>query len=92
MQIECESCGGTGLYCGFAEPKGVAVVCLECDGTGATKGKPSNFTKPFKKRKRRSGIKTVRLSCGTFLATGVGPAGGSVTYEEFWDGKMPGLQ
>ena len=31
---QCQSCKGTGLYIGFAESKGSAVVCHTCDGTG----------------------------------------------------------
>lgn len=82
----CESgCAGTGVYSGFAEPKGVAVVCFACDGTGREK---ISYT-PFTARKVTRGIKTVRTSQGTFIATGVGPIGGSVTYKEFLAGKFP---
>lgn len=31
---ECESCGGTGIYVGFAERDGSAVVCYRCRGEG----------------------------------------------------------
>jgi hypothetical protein len=85
IEIECPSCQGTGVYRGFAEPQGVAVVCLHCEGTG----KETITYKPFTGRKRRDGIHTVRLSAGTLLVTGVGPRGGSVTYEEFLAGKVP---
>lgn len=85
IEIECQSCGGTGLYSGFAEPKGVAVVCVTCAGTGK-----STFTyEPFERRKGREGIHTVRLSRGSFIATGVGPTGGSISYEAFQNGKFP---
>jgi hypothetical protein len=30
----CKSCDGTGLYIGFAEKEGCAVVCYHCKGTG----------------------------------------------------------
>lgn len=30
----CKSCDGTGLYIGFAENDGAAVVCNNCKGTG----------------------------------------------------------
>lgn len=85
IEMECPSCRGTGVYSGLAEPSGVAVVCIHCEGTGCGK---IVYT-PFTGRKRRQGIHTVRLSAGTFLATGVGPRGGSVTYEEFLAGKVP---
>lgn len=86
VEAECDSCDGTGVYSGFAEPKGVAVVCLGCEGTGCRILR----YKPFKHRRRRKGIKTVRLSRGTFILTGVGPTGNSISYEEFWKGKFPG--
>lgn len=85
VQAKCTSCEGTGIYCGFAEPKGVGVVCLSCDGSGC---KTIEY-EPFNGRVRRNTVHTVRQSRGTFIATGVGPAGGSVTYEEFWNGKRP---
>lgn len=34
VKAECSACGGSDLYVGFAEPKGAAVVCVKCDGTG----------------------------------------------------------
>lgn len=94
FDCECRSCGATGLYCGFAEPRGVAVVCLECNGRGGIEytfewKREDIYATRFKSRKPRTGIHTVRRSAGSFLATGVGPTGGSVTYEEFCAGKMP---
>lgn len=86
VKAECRPCGGTGIYRGVAEPPGVGVVCLDCKGTGC---KEITFT-PFTERKRREGIKTVQLSRGGLLATGVGPVGGAVTYEQFLCGVMPG--
>lgn len=85
IKVECEACGGTGLYAGFAEPKGTAVVCLECNGTGCIK---IDFT-PFTRRKGIKGIQNVSLSRGSFIGTGVGPTGGCITYQEFQQGKMP---
>ena len=85
VNTECKDCGGTGLYSGFAEGKGVAVVCLGCKGTGCA----SLTYTPFVRRKGRRDIKTVRCSRGSFIGTGVGPTGGSVTYAEFTKGKMP---
>ena len=31
---ECKACKGTGLYIGFAEKEGAAIVCNRCKGTG----------------------------------------------------------
>ena len=85
IKIECSSCSGTGLYRGFAEPPGVAVICLNCNGTGS-----SEFAyTPFSGRKTRHDIKTVQRSRGSFIATGVGPGGNSITYQEFLQGKSP---
>jgi hypothetical protein len=83
VRTKCGSCGGTGLYRGFAEPAGVA--CLNCEGTGCR----TIDYEPFTARVDRTDVATVRLSRGTFIGTGVGPAGGSVTYDEFRRGKVP---
>ena len=85
VQAECGSCGGTGVYCGFAEPKGTGVVCMNCDGSGCQK---IEYT-PFVSRKRRDGVKRVCRSRGSLLVTGVGPTGNGVAYEDFLRGKMP---
>lgn len=85
IDIECRSCNGTGLYVGFAEPKGIAVVCVACKGGGCER---LTYT-PFTARKPRTGITTVRRSAGTLIVTGVGPTGGSIPYEEFAKGKLP---
>ena len=80
----CAACEGTGLYRGMAEPEGVAVVCLRCEGTGCQEIR----YEPFVARKKRRGIRRVQRSRGTSIL-GCGPVGGSVSYEEFWDGFMP---
>ena len=85
VKAQCCSCNGTGLYCGFCEPKGVAVVCCTCAGTGC---ETIRYT-PFTKRRDKRGVKTVRVSRGTFIVTGVGPCGSSVTYAEFQKGIKP---
>lgn len=79
IKRQCPDCSGTGLYCGFAEPKGTAVVCMGC------KGKGWNYItyKEFTHRKMKSGVHTVQLSRGTFIVTGVGPVGDKMTYEQF---------
>ena len=86
VEVQCRDCHGTGLYSGFCEGSGVAVVCLVCGGTGC---ETIPYT-PFTERKPKKGIKTVRRSGGTFLATGVGPTGKPISYKEFAKGKMPG--
>ena len=84
VESECESCDGTGLYCGMAEPKGTAVVCLSCNGTGC---RTIHYT-PFSRRKEKRGVHTVSLSRGSFILN-CGPGGKPVSYEEFQSGKMP---
>ena len=85
VKAECTDCGGTGLYSGMCEPSGVAVVCIRCKGTGC---EIIHYV-PFVKRKPKKEISTVRCSRGSFIASGVGPYGGVVSYEEFCKGKMP---
>lgn len=86
IKVECKDCGATGLYTGFAEPKGTAVVCLTCGGSGCQEFQ----FKPFVKRREKHGIKTICRSNGSFIGTGVGPVPGcSITYQEFQQGKMP---
>ena len=84
VKTQCRSCRGTGLYRGMAEPKGVAVLCLNCGGTGCSE---IEYT-PFTERQRRDDVATVRLSRGSFILS-CGPVGSSVTYAEFLSGTMP---
>lgn len=88
MMVRCTTCKGSGVYRSFAGPKGVGVVCNRCFGSGATKLEYI----PFTGRKLRDDVETVRLSNGSFIGTGVGPTGGSVTYQEFLARKIPSEQ
>lgn len=82
------------MYRGFAEPEGVAVVCLYCKGKGyleledndprITSGVHTLFTS----RKPKNGIKYVRQSRGSFVLS-CGPTGRTITYESFSQGEMP---
>lgn len=85
VHTECGSCDGTGLYRGFAEPKGTAVVCIECGGSGC---KEMTY-KPFTTRKYCEGVRTVSRSRGTLIGTGVGKVGNSITYDAFQRGQLP---
>lgn len=82
--IECGSCDGTGLYRGMAEGPGDAVVCLRCNGSGHQLYE----YKQFDGRKRRTDVKRVFASKGSFILS-CGPVGSPITYEEFENGKMP---
>lgn len=57
IECACESCGATGLYVGYAERNGAAVVCHTCDGTGKVTRKIE--WDEFDGRKTRRGIKRV---------------------------------
>lgn len=83
IKTVCSACGGTGLYEGFCEEKGHPVICLRCNGTGCEEIR----YEPFLKRRKRKGVKGVRMSRGTFIATGVGPVGAEISYQEFLEGK-----
>lgn len=85
VETECSSCQGTGIYRGFAEPQGVGVLCLNCDGSGC---RTMEYT-PFTGLKKRNDVRTVQRSRGSLIFAGVGPTGSSITYEEFLRGKKP---
>ena len=85
VKIECRDCGANGLYQGFAEPEGHAVICITCGGTGCEK----ISYRPFERRKGKKGIHTVSRSRGSFIGAGVGAVGASISYFEFEAGKMP---
>jgi hypothetical protein len=54
---ECPACKGTGLYVGFAEGQGCAVVCSRCKGTG--EGRIKIEWNPFRGRALRDGVERV---------------------------------
>lgn len=69
IQAQCDSCGGTGLYSGFAEPEGTAVICRGCNGTGA---RIITFI-PYEGRKRTRKIQRVMGDGGLW----------TISYKEF---------
>ena len=84
VKAVCKACDGTGLYSGMCEGEGHAVVCLGCDGTGCEE---ITYT-PFETRRITKTIRTVSLSKGRFILTGVGSKGEKVSYQEFLAGKL----
>ena len=79
IQVQCSSCGGTGLYSGFAEPEGTAVICHGCSGTGAT----TLTYKEYTGRKRTRKIQRVMGDGGMWFArTGKEK---TISYQEFLD-------
>jgi hypothetical protein len=60
--VECQACKGTGLYKGFAERGGAAVVCHNCKGTGEV-----TFTYQYEEFTGRKDIDNVtRVFQGSF--------------------------
>lgn len=57
VDAQCRACKGTGLYVGFAEGDGAAVVCHTCKGTGLEK--ISVKYTPFSGRQVREGVRRV---------------------------------
>lgn len=80
VKAECDSCGGTGVYCGFAE-RGVGVVCSSCRGTGESLIK----YKPFAGRHKTNKAPIVfQRNMGRVL----GPESkGGLPYKDWFDGK-----
>lgn len=58
IKHECSVCHGTGLYSGYAERNGAAVVCQRCDG----KGWEESVFAPFTGRKPKAGVTRVFLT------------------------------
>jgi len=84
VKAACASCGATGLYCGMCEPVGTAVICVDCGGTGCEE----ISYRPYEGRKRKHGVSIISHSRGSFIATGVGAVGNSMTYAQF-EKKIP---
>lgn len=80
IKQECPSCHGTGLYSGFCEGPGKAVVCHGCNGRGWNHYTYTEFTG----RKHKRGIRIIQESRGSLI---IGPMGGGdnpeMTYKEF---------
>ena len=80
VKVECSACSGTGLYCGFAEPKGTAVICHKCGGSGA-----EIFTyKEFTGRKRKRNIQRVITDGGLWMTRGKGETL-TISIKEFYE-------
>lgn len=85
LDIECRKCKGTGLYSGFAEKQGIAVVCHICDGTGCEIIDVEKFTE----RKLRKDIKRVYLRNWGFVLDFGFRDDLSISYKDFLNGVMP---
>ena len=83
IKVECGSCSGTGLYCGFAEPKGTAVICRGCGGSGAETIRYKEFTG----RKRKRNVQRVMTDGGYWFTRGKGEQP-TISIKEFYE-KVP---
>jgi len=85
LRVQCDVCGGAGLYCGFMEREGEAVVCVRCGGQGYQDLKFNEFTG----RKRKNGVRRIRRGGGTIVDN---PKQAQwITYEEF-EKLIPGIK
>ena len=83
IDCECSDCGGTGIYCGFAEAEGTGVICHGCKGAGHVTIKISY--KDFVGRQHRKGIKKV-FQTNPGVGLGVEMNGG-MDYQEWFESK-----
>ncbi|MHA2062892.1 MAG: hypothetical protein ACXABY_00745 [Candidatus Thorarchaeota archaeon] len=70
MVIECGPCNATGLYCGFAEPEGTAVICRLCNGGGGVRMQyiaEGVRYKEFRGRRGRRNVKRVFTDDGLWM-------------------------
>jgi hypothetical protein len=65
IEIECQACGGTGLYVGCAELDGAAVVCHSCNGTGSRIH--SAEYREFTGRQARQGVERVYKTASQYV-------------------------
>jgi len=97
MDIQRQSCKGTGVYVGRAERDGAAIVCYKCKGTG--KVHYEFEYEEFTGLKERDGVERVyKGGYGFAIAPrkldfdGIGTVDmqkEGVSYDEFKKGKMP---
>lgn len=98
MEIQCKSCGGTGVYVGMAEREGAAVVCSSCNGTG--KCWYAFEYEEFTGRKKKDGVTRVYKSSYEFVIAPkkirfenlgeIDLSEEGVDYADFLAGSMPG--
>lgn len=80
IKTKCEACNSTGLYVGFAEPVGTAVICRTCNGNGFCEIE----IKLFLERKRRQGISRVFVDGGIWFARSDNLEKQTITTDEFY--------
>ena len=80
-KINCKNYRATGLYVGFAKPKGTAAVCHECNGTGYKEIEIS----PFYGRKMREDISRVFVDGGLWFGRDKNSMKQTISIEEFYE-------
>jgi hypothetical protein len=90
IEIECQTCKGSGLYQGLAERGKSAVVCNKCQGSG----KDKFFYNEFTGRKTLSNVERVFAGSFGYVHTDKNTAGilfeeGGCTYQEWLKGEKP---
>lgn len=95
VEIECNACHGTGLYQGYGERHGAAVICCKCNGLGKV---DFSYTE-FEGRKEMPGVTRVFKPVPFFPQSGIDETtkDGSVlhfsrfgvSYEEWKNGSEP---
>ena len=96
-KVQCDTCGGTGVYVGTNERDGAAVVCLVCDGKGY-KHVNLIFTE-FTGRKRNPGVDRVYRTAGPHCISAVDAVNkdlgmirfskSGATYDDWLTGEEP---
>jgi hypothetical protein len=77
VKAQCPSCHGTGVYVGYAEPEGEAVVCTRCTG----KGWINLYYAEFNGRRRHPGVETVNYGPSYFVRPII-PGNAKDTFDE----------
>lgn len=86
---ECKDCKGTGLYIGFAEKDGFAVVCHTCKGTGC-KHVVFEYDDFEGKKKRNNVVQIVETNPGIGLGVNdelTYESFGGMSYKDWFEGK-----
>jgi hypothetical protein len=91
FDARCTSCEGSGLYVGFAEKDGMAVVCSTCKGTGVVHRVIEWDDPPIGGPTPRDDVAWV-LECNAGVFTGIGdefPPGsfGGMSYDDWRAGR-----
>ena len=97
IDVQCQSCNGTGIYVGIAERDGAGVICNTCNGTGK-----QHYTFKYEKftgLQKRNDVKRVyKQSYGYVLSPKeidfddvglIDLTQEGVSYDDFLKGEMP---